>query len=257
MKTAFLQTPVEPELLAGFMAFSAQNDLSPSVALRRVISHVLTQAGYTVEDYDPATERTNDYAQWARRRREELNTNGAHPILIARVTPGMKEAFDAYATASGESPPVRLKGLVQKVVRKAELEGVEPVPVKIPEARSDRVTVRFSKSEMANLRPLAETFGGVREWLVALARSRIQPNAPQFTNKEVQALYESNRELWAIGRNINQIAHAVNMDVKQTGRIENGASRLKELEGLKAMIDAHTAHVMRVCNASLDRWGDK
>ena len=257
MKNAFLKTPIEPALLAGFMAFSAQNDLSPSVALRRVISHVLAQAGYPVEDYDPASERTNDYAQWARRRRDGLDTNGAHPVLIARVTPGMKEAFDAYAKASGEATPARLQGLVQKVVKTAKFEGVEPVPVKIPEPRSDRVTVRFSKSEMANLRQIAKGFGGVREWLIALARSRIQPNAPQFSTTEVQALYESNRELWAIGRNINQIAHAMNMDIKQAGRIENGAARLKELEGLKAMIDSHTAHVMRVCNASLDRWGDK
>ncbi|TCV82716.1 plasmid mobilization relaxosome protein MobC [Sulfurirhabdus autotrophica] len=254
MKTAFLKTPVEPELLAGFMAFSASNDLSPSVALRRVIFHVLTQAGYTINDYDPTKERSNDYAQWARRRREKIDSYGAQPILIARVTPGMKDVFDTYAKANAETTPVRLKNLVQKVVQSANLNTAEMVPVKIPEPRTERVTTGFSKSEMKEMRLHAENFGSVREWLVALARSRILPEVPQFSTKEIQVLYASNRELWAIGRNLNQIAHAINLDIKQTGRLESSVSRLKELDELKAAIDIHTSHVMKVCNASLDRW---
>lgn len=258
MKTAFLETQIQPPLLARFWTFAANNDLSPSVALRRVVSHVLTEAGYEVSDYDPTKERSNDYAQWARRRRETIETLGAHPILIARVTPGMKDAFSKYATKCGGTPPAVLRKIVEKVVESVPQADEKVVPpLKLPDARSERVTVRFSKTEMAALSLLAQDFGGVREWLVGLARSRILPNVPQFSENEVQALYESNRELWAIGRNINQVAHAMNLDLKQSGQLEGGAKRLAELDGLSKTIKAHTSSVMRLCNASLDRWGER
>ncbi|MET0413017.1 MAG: plasmid mobilization relaxosome protein MobC, partial [Polyangiaceae bacterium] len=229
--------------------------LSPSVALRRVVAHVLAQAGYEIEGYDPSTERTNDYAQWARRRRQQIELEGAHPVLIARVPPGMKEAFDRYASARNDSAPSALLTLVKHVVKSAHIEVGELTPPKPPALRSERVTVRFSTDEMEAAGKLAEEFGGVREWIVALVRSRLQPDAPQFTLAEVQALYESNRELWAIGRNVNQIAHAMNLDMQQAGRLEGSVGRVRELDALKAAIDAHTARVVALCNASFERWG--
>lgn len=256
MKTHFLKTPVEPELLAGFWAFSARNDLSPSVALRRVVAHVLSQSGYEVNDYDPSTERTNDYQQWARRRKA-IEDRGSEPCVKARVTEGMKSAFDRYASARNATPAVALKALIQHVVRSAQIDAADITPPKPPSLRSERVTVRFSLEEIEAVQPLAEEFGGVREWIVALVRARIRPGAPQFTLNEVQALYESNRELWALGRNVNQIAHAMNLDMQQAGRLEGSTARLRELESLKAAIDQHTARVLSMCNESFSRWSDK
>lgn len=254
MKTAFLKTPLEPVLLAGFWAFSARNDLSPSVALRRVVAHVLNQAGYVVDDYDPSSERTNDYAQWARRRREKIELDGATPVLIARVPQGMKDAFGRYAAARDETSSSALLSLVKHVVKSAHIEGGEMSPPKAPPLRAERVTVRLSTEEVAAAEPFAEEFGGLREWIVALVRSKIRPDAPQFTQEEAKALYESNRELWAIGRNVNQIAHAINLDMQQAGHLVGSAAKVRELEDLRAAIDRHTAKVIQLCNASFDRW---
>lgn len=256
VKTHYLKTPVEPELLAGFWAFSARNDLSPSVALRRVVAHVLSQGGYEIADYDANTERTNDYEQWARRRKA-INERGTEPFVKARVTEGMRQAFDRYASARNATPAVALKALVQHVVTSAQIDPADMTPPKPPPLRSERVTVRFSVEEMQAIQPLVEEFGGVREWIVALVRSRIRPGSPQFTLKEVQALYESNRELWALGRNVNQIAHAMNLDMQQAGRLEGSARQLHELENLKAAIDQHTARVLTMCNESFNRWSDQ
>ena len=255
MKTHYLKTPVEPELLAGFWAFSAGNDLSPSVALRRVVAHVLAQAGYEIDDYDSSAERTNDYEQWARRRKAVAD-RGTAPFVKARVTAGMKEAFDRYASARNMAPAAALKALVQHVLRSARVDTTKISPPKPPPIRSERVTVRFSTSEMKAMRLLAKEFGGPREWIVALVQSRIRPGAPQFTLQEVQALYESNRELWALGRNVNQIAHAMNLDMQQAGRLEGSAARVRDLESLEAAIDRHTAHVLALCNESFARWTD-
>lgn len=256
MKTHFLKTPVEPELLAGFWGFAARNDLSPSVALRRVVAHVLSQSGYEINDYDSVTERTNDYQQWARRRKA-VEDRGTEPFVKARVTEGMKVAFDRYACARNATPSVALKELVLHVVASAQIDTAAMTPPKPPALRSERVTVRFSLDEIEAVLPLALEFGGVREWIVALVRARIRPGAPQFTVKEVQALYESNRELWALGRNVNQIAHAMNLEMQQAGRLEASVAMLDELKNLKTAIDQHTACVITMCNESFSRWSNE
>lgn len=253
MKTHFLKTDVEPTLLAGFWAFSARNDLSPSVALRRVVSHVLAQSGYEVDDYDPSTERSNDYQQWARRRKN-IDERGTEPCVKARVTAGMKAAFDRYASARNMTASVALKALVQHVVRSAQIDTASITPPKPPPLRSERIAVRFSLEEIQAIEPMAVEFGGVREWIVALVRSKIRPDAPQITLDEAKALYESNRELWAIGRNVNQIAHAINLDMQQAGHLVGSAAKIRELDHLRAAIDSHTAKVLQLCNASFDRW---
>lgn len=254
MKDEFLKCPVEPQTLAAFWAFAGKNNLSPSVALRRVVAHVLTGAGHVVDDYDPAAERTNDYEQWARRRKA-IDQRVSDPILKARVTPGMKAAFERYASARNKSIPAALAELVQHVIRSAGIDAAQLTPPVAPPLRSERVTVRLSLDEMRQAEGLAEGYGGVREWIVALVRSRTTAGEPQFSQAEQIALYESNRELWAIGRNVNQIAHALNSDLYQAGRLQGSLKRLPELEGLRAAIDAHTAKVMALCNAAASRWG--
>ena len=74
-----------------------------------------------------------------------------------------------------------------------------------------------AKEEMAALERHAHDYGSVRAWLVALARSQIAAGAPQFTTAALEALYESNRDLASIGRNVNEISHALNLDLQQAG----------------------------------------
>lgn len=254
MAANFIQTPLEPALLGGFWVFCKRNDLSPSVGLRLAVHHVLTRAGHVVDDYDPGSERRGDFNLWQRRRRKAIDEDGIKPVLIARVTPGFKDAFARYAGASGLSAPAALKAIVQQIV---DATRVEPEELEIPkrtEIRSERVTVRFSKEELAEIEPRAQDFGSVRDWLVALARAQIAPEVPQFSPEGLQTLYESNRELSAIGRNVNQIAHAVNLDLQQSGELRRSRALVDELASLKATIAAHTERVTAFCAASAARW---
>jgi len=250
----FIQTPVEPALLAGFWAFSERNELSPSVSLRLVAHHVISRAGFTVDDYDPGSERRGDFQNWARRRRKAIKETGIRPVLIARVTAGFKDAFAQYASSRQESSPVALKAIVEQVVASARIQPAELDVPKVPALRSERVTTRFSKREMAELERRAQEFGGVRKWLVALARAQIAPGVPQFTPAALKALYESNRDLAAIGRNVNQIAHALNLDLQQSGQLRASADLVDELAMLKQLIAAHTDRVMAPCAESTMRW---
>ena len=251
---SFIKTPVEAELLAGFWAFARRNDLSPSVALRLVAHHAMSQAGFTPDDYDPGSERRGDFQLWERRRKKAIAEDGVQLVLIARVSPGFKDAFARFASSVGRSAPAALKAVVEQVVAAARIEPAELEVPKAPELRSERITVRFSKEELAEIEPRAQDFGNVRDWLVALARSQIAPDVPQFSPEALQVLYESNRELSAIGRNVNQIAHAVNLDLQQAGELRQSRALVDELAGLKAAIAAHTERVTALCAASAARW---
>ena len=142
---------------------------------------------------------------------------------------GMKAAFERYASAHNNSVPAALAELVQHVIRSAGIHVGDLTPPAAPPQRSERVTVRLSLAEMRDAETLAQGHGGVREWIVSLVRSRTTAGHPQFSPAEQIALYESNRELWAIGRNVNQIAHALNSDLYQAGQLQGSLQRLPEL----------------------------
>ena len=254
MASNFLQTPVDPVTLGGFWVFCRRNNITPSVGLRLVAHHAIGRAGFVAEDYDPNTERRGDYNLWERRRRKAITEEGVQPILIARVTAGFKDAFTRYASAAGVSAPAALKAIVGQVVTATRVEPDELEIPKAPEIRSERVTVRFSKEEMAEIAPRAQDYGSPRDWLVALARAQIAPDVPQFSPEALQTLYESNRELSAIGRNVNQIAHAVNLDLQQAGQLRRSRALVDELASLKAVIATHTERVTALCSASTARW---
>ncbi|WP_419587206.1 plasmid mobilization relaxosome protein MobC, partial [Thiolapillus sp.] len=66
------------------------------------------------------------------------------------------------------------------------------------------------------------------------------------------ALRESNRELAAIGRNLNQIARAVNIELENIRSID-----ARIFPELKNIINDHTETVASYVDASANRWGVK
>ena len=69
---------------------------------------------------------------------------------------------------------------------------------------------------------------------------------PQFGMKEIEALGESNYQLLSIGRNLNQVAKAMN-----EGRRDSISN--ESIERLRQIIDAHTDKVSGAIRASLER----
>ena len=72
---------------------------------------------------------------------------------------------------------------------------------------------------------------------------------PVMTSDELAVLRASNRELAAIGRNINQIAHALNADFHETERV-----KLEKLAELRQVITGNGAAVRALVRASQSAW---
>lgn len=119
------------------------------------------------------------------------------------------------------------------------------------EKRQHRLYLTLTKSELdaVEARATADGFDKPTAWAVALVRARLTDEA-QFGTREIEILGESNHQLLAIGRNLNQIAHALN------------ATRGKSIEQydaelVESLADAVKRHVRKVGDAlrsSIHRW---
>jgi len=72
---------------------------------------------------------------------------------------------------------------------------------------------------------------------------------PQVGQPELDRLTRSTQQLLALGRNLNQIAKALNRAPQ-----EQGAVRLALLTELSRVIQTHTQTVSTVLRGSLERW---
>lgn len=112
-----------------------------------------------------------------------------------------------------------------------------------------RVELHLTESEHRILKPLARAQGfAVTKWIVALIRARLI-GQPQFGQAELAGLARSNQQLLAIGRNLNQLAKALN-----TSPHDRRAFRVDLITELSNRIQTHTKLVSNVMRGNLERW---
>jgi len=118
------------------------------------------------------------------------------------------------------------------------------------EKRTKKVTTQFTPSEYAAIGVRAAQFGmKPYTWLVRLVRAHLT-KTPQFNTDEVAALREATRELSYVGRNLNQVAHALNMNLNARDKAT------KELiEQVNEHVEATRARIKELLDQNLNRWG--
>lgn len=173
---------------------------------------------------------------------------GQKSELKARVEETVKAGFGRRAKHRGLSESELLRALVM-----AELgQGVtDPAPVEPEPERLDteRITVRLAGFLFDAVKDRAKAKGmAPSRWIAALVQSNVS-GLPVLTDGELSALQGANRELAAIGRNINQIARNLNEAFHETERV-----RLDKLAELAASIAAQRQAVRKMIRASKQAW---
>jgi len=114
-----------------------------------------------------------------------------------------------------------------------------------------RVTVMFRLSEFSAIEDCVKRdgFKAPSGWIVTLVRN-FMTNQHHFTQVELDVLGESNRQLLAIGRNLNQIAKALNASKKNSDAIYDR----ELLESLGVAVRAHVKKVGDLMRISAHRW---
>uniref|UniRef100_UPI002931AD04 plasmid mobilization relaxosome protein MobC n=1 Tax=Klebsiella pneumoniae TaxID=573 RepID=UPI002931AD04 len=72
---------------------------------------------------------------------------------------------------------------------------------------------------------------------------------PVLTDEEVNTVRESCRQLGAIGRNLNQVARALNIEFRESDKLKQEA-----IEKLAERIDQHLDHVSELFDKTWSRW---
>ena len=172
----------------------------------------------------------------------------ADSLITARVTSEMKERFAAVARYHALSESALLKRLVEAAlvavtaVKPQVTQAVEPVPV------GGKISVRLRSDDLLLLRERAKARAMPRSTYVSLLiRSHLRSVTPLPT-AELDVLKRSVAEISAIGRNLNQIARAVNQ-----GEGPNGASNA-DLQALLRALNGMRVYIKSLINSNLESW---
>lgn len=163
----------------------------------------------------------------------------------------LKQPWLAWCAKQKMTPSDALRQVLAKVL-------YGDLPVSVPQGvevrdRAEkpkvRVEIHLTESEHRLLKPLARAEGfPVTKWIVALIRARLIQH-PQFGQSELESLARSNQQLLAIGRNLNQLAKALN-----TSPQDRRAFRVDLITELSSRIQTHTKIVSNVMRGNLERW---
>ena len=172
--------------------------------------------------------------------------NATPATTRTRLTPDEKRAWQQFCRFHNLSEADMLRRMIQKVT-----DG--QVPIEFPALKapkSEKVTIRLREADHRRMGKKAdiEGFTTRTNWTTAVVLSALYLE-PVLNDAEVFALRESNRELAAIGRNLNQVAHALNLDYSQTEKV-----KLSFIQALTERIDLHKEKVAELLDMNANRW---
>jgi len=170
-------------------------------------------------------------------------------LLSVQLGP-LKRDWVSYCRSRGISPSEATRQVIRKLVGRERLASTsQRVDVTEVTRVKVRVEVRLTAGEHQAIAELAAATGfSVNSWIVALIRAQLT-GAPQFGQGELEQLAASNSRLLAIGRNLNQIARALNAAPAEAVRV-----RPEVTQSLAREIKSHTATVGALIQSNVQRW---
>ena len=136
------------------------------------------------------------------------------PIVAARVLAAEREEFYALAAASNKKPGTLLRELIQAHISGAGKESNLSKQTErirhLGDPQLERLEFRLPKFLKEEVKKRAELEGmKSAQWVSSLVQSSLM-TTPVLTDQEVEVVSWANRELAAVGRNLNQIARSMN-----------------------------------------------
>ena len=169
------------------------------------------------------------------------------PVLKTLVETETKTRFRNLAKTRGLSESELLRSVVLVVTGQDAAD--QPLKPEAENSELERMTVRLPGFLMDAAKQRGKAKGmAASRWVAALVQANLT-GKPVMTDKELAVLQASDRELAAIGRNINQIAKALNEAFHETERV-----RLDTLAALSQSITENRAAIRSLVRASQQAW---
>lgn len=168
---------------------------------------------------------------------------------------GLKDKWVSLCQKQNIKTSKPIKEWMEKVVLEAQKQ-TEPTYRQVIDhpdySNKNRYEIRLTQSETKAIEEQANHYGCSPQRFIINSIRATLTKEPQMTMDVVSVLWESSRELRAIGRNLNQITRKINIeDYVSDERIDR---LLTDIETITKYIYKHTKEVSKVTNASLDRW---
>ena len=179
----------------------------------------------------------------------------------------LKQPWLDWCVAAGVTPSDALRQVIERLVAKdkpAAVDGQDPtarptVRPNTPERATHIQRVRLTPSEhtAAQSRAQAGRYT-VPRWIASLVRAQLT-HTPELDEAELQALGQSNLRLLQIGRNLNQIARALNTEAlnapfQRPGPNQDPQTIAQAIDALRGDIQSHVQTVSQLLEANLRRW---
>ncbi|CAB3752576.1 hypothetical protein [Paraburkholderia humisilvae] len=162
----------------------------------------------------------------------------------------LKPRWESYCRSHGVSLSDATRQVIRKLVGQelpAEI-AVSAVSLNTPSIKT-RVEIRLTCEEHRAVAEAATRAGfSVNTWIVAVLRAQLT-HLPQLGQYELEQLAASNSRLLAIGRNLNQMARALNASA-----CDMTCYRPEIIETLIGAIKSHTAEVGALVQSNIQRW---
>lgn len=167
--------------------------------------------------------------------------------IVKRVTAEEKKKIQFFCSEHGITESEFLGLLIQRALSSVSDEA--PL-INLPnEVKNRLIGIRLDNDTFMKVEAYAraEGFSNRTSWVRNLLMAKLN-NEPMLSAPEVAALRESNRQLSAIGRNLNQIARAINIEFRESDKL-----RHEYLVMLKQVIDEHKQQVVNVIDTAMKR----
>ena len=175
----------------------------------------------------------------------------SRPNIVSIDLQDYKKPWLDWCRAQDANPSEAFRQIVKRLVKQAPAPAIAQgkIAPDEPEKPTTRKEVALTPSELVRVEAISEAEGfSVTKWIVALIRARLTGTA-QFGQRELELLARSNVHLLAIGRNLNQIAKALN-----TTPNDRSVYRVAMIEELEATIKTHAMVVSNAMTANVERW---
>jgi hypothetical protein len=174
---------------------------------------------------------------------------GPNPIVRFRVDPTLRARLASAAQSNGMTESELMRRALLREIEGAG-KGTDPIDPHPDHAHLHKLTVRLPAYVWDAARTRAAAVGmAPSRWMANLVQSHVS-NTPVLTDAELLTLEAALRELTAVGRNVNQIARALNQAHFETERV-----RLDYLSLLNDSITATRDEVRGLVRASRNAWG--
>ncbi|MBS0225749.1 MAG: plasmid mobilization relaxosome protein MobC [Proteobacteria bacterium] len=179
----------------------------------------------------------------------------SRPLIKVYLSPKELENWKAFCKEKKVSCSDMLRQAIRKLSGNAPQSPAQfSVVVEQPEKAKRRIHLRLTESEYEKVAACAAADGtSIARWYVFLTRARLLRD-PQLGMPELAAVGESNRQLVAIGTNLNQVTRRLNM-MHGAANDDSLQVAVAGIDDFRQEVKSHLDLVNALLLANRERWG--